>query len=380
MIDFIFLKSMRYEEWRFECLLRYQILLSPHSLQTAIGCTNDKVHQMISISFHTPHLPLSLNLDLASLRGGGSYPSQFYGETQEGREIYVRYRGGHLSVEQSDNDGRKTRLLETDIGPPHDGSMSLAQFCRYFGVTVNGKVPEETDPEARRYTDFSGATTYWTADFGRVTEQTSRRMLETCRKAWPEALLLEPVWNSRHELLDLREAKPDNIRSYRVWLVDGAARLSDIDTHPDEHLLPKEGQLQVSVDYGLWNSTGIPYGNSHLISASKELGRSIYVAGKYRQTDIVEIEDCAFKLRATFPTCDETPREKLSNLATVLLPHLPQTELERVNLGTGEVVSTFTRPIDPAIIHWCSQDDDRWIAVLKDETRGPWVGVRAQRA
>ena len=40
--------------------------------------------------FHTPELPEPLDLDLAELHGGGSCPAQFYGETHEGLEVYVR--------------------------------------------------------------------------------------------------------------------------------------------------------------------------------------------------------------------------------------------------------------------------------------------------
>ena len=104
------------------------------------------------IGFHTPELPPPIGLDLCKVRGGGAFPSQFYGETADGREVYIRYRGGRFSIEI---DGE--RVLEADIGPHLDGEISLSQVCRHFGV--NGEIQGETDPEADRNTDFSGQTT-----------------------------------------------------------------------------------------------------------------------------------------------------------------------------------------------------------------------------
>ena len=95
---------------------------------------------MQMIGFHTPELPEPLGLDLYKLQGGGSCPSQFYGETHDGLDVYVRYRGGTLRVHVGNKPGDDALddglcILETHIGTQYDGTMSL---------TPNG--PEPPDP------------------------------------------------------------------------------------------------------------------------------------------------------------------------------------------------------------------------------------------
>ena len=101
------------------------------------------------IAFHTPEPP-KLNVDLASLSGGGVAPSQFCGETHDGRDVYVRYRGGHLSIQIGTEVGEDAldgeRLLDVDIGPAYDGSVSLSQFCTYFGAQTTGPPRLKTIP------------------------------------------------------------------------------------------------------------------------------------------------------------------------------------------------------------------------------------------
>src|SRR6478736_5784447 len=63
-----------------------------------------------------------LQLDLATLEGGGSCPAEFFGETTDGQEVYVRYRNGWLSVQR----GEET-LLKASIGPGLHGEMLLEQ-------------------------------------------------------------------------------------------------------------------------------------------------------------------------------------------------------------------------------------------------------------
>jgi hypothetical protein len=83
-------------------------------------------------------------------------------------------------------------ILDADIGPPFDGSMSLTQFCANFGVTVNGIIPDETAPDAHRYANLTGQTTFWKAHLNRITIDTARKIVAKAWSAFPNALLVKP--------------------------------------------------------------------------------------------------------------------------------------------------------------------------------------------
>lgn len=188
---------------------------------------------MKMIGFHTPKLPTPLGLDLPKLQGGGSCPSQFYGETHDGLDVYVRYRGGTLRVyvgnEVGDDALRDGNcILEADIGPPFDGSMSLTQFCTNFGVTINGTIPDEADPEAHHYANLTGQTTFWKANLSQITIETARKIVAKAWSAFPNALLVKPITNDKFKLERLELTTPERIDTLHVWLIDGASLLTEI--------------------------------------------------------------------------------------------------------------------------------------------------------
>ena len=59
----------------------------------------------VSFEFHTPELPVPLGLDLARLELDCHGPSQFLGTAHDGCEVYVRYRGGALSIRKAHEPG-----------------------------------------------------------------------------------------------------------------------------------------------------------------------------------------------------------------------------------------------------------------------------------
>jgi hypothetical protein len=101
-----------------------------------------------------------LNLDLAKLRCVGSCPTQGYGETHDGRQIYIRYRGGWLSVELQDPD---ETLLEAHFGDRYDGTLLLGQICDLTGITINGEKPpiDERPMREEGVPDWSGKYVHW---------------------------------------------------------------------------------------------------------------------------------------------------------------------------------------------------------------------------
>ena len=128
--------------------------------------------------YSRPGLPqLRLDLDKASVWGGGSCPTQFKGMTTDGKPFYIRYRGGTLSIELGDSaytafENFRT-LLEQDIGPPLHGDILLDQVCELTGTTLNGKAAAPPSPLECREAgslDFSGQTVHLEVH-GRATSQ-----------------------------------------------------------------------------------------------------------------------------------------------------------------------------------------------------------------
>lgn len=335
------------------------------------------------IAFHTPELPPKLNLDLVSLSGGGACPSQFYGETHDGQEVYVRYRGGHLRVDMADsalgNARNGARILELDIGPAFDGSMSLAQFCTFFGVTINGTLPPETNPRADHFTDFSGQTTYWQAFLPSVTIGTSRDILAATCADFPPALLVQPALDQNDRIEKLVSVTPEDADGYNVYLVEGTTSAADIDFKPEGDVLQKPAQLLIELGFGLWKHPQ-PYCSSMLLDrAAEQLGRTPIQAGIVGMPGGQGIAHSTFRLRAAFPTNNSEMRAQLADLGDVLKRCLPITHLERIDLKTGQSVSELHRPLDPRLRDWCWKGPDRWISLTRDGPNGPWLGVRPVR-
>lgn len=336
------------------------------------------------IAFHTPQLPPKLNLDLASLSGGGVAPSQFYGETQDGRDVYVRYRGGVLRVDVAtsalDDVRDGSTILEARIGPAFDGAISLTQFCTHFGVTIDGKIPSETDPKAYRNTDFSGQTTYWQAFLPRMTRDTSRDILAACRGHFPNAMLVQPLRDQNFKLDRVVEVAPENIASYDAYLIGGASSIAAIDISAADGIVQKPGQLLIALDFQLWKWPK-PYLSDMLPeSAVKDLQRTPIRAGIKDMPDGQGIAHATLRLSAVFRTDASAVHTQLSGIGDILKSFLPITRLERVDLKTGQTMSELNQPLDPKLIEWSRQGPDRWIAVLRDGRVGPWIGVRPARA
>lgn len=335
---------------------------------------------MRRIGFHTPELPAPLGLDLATLDGGGSCPSQFEGKTHDGLDVYVRYRGGTLRIYVGDKPGVEafrdgTCILEADIGPPFDGSMSLTQFCTNFGVTINGDIPAETDPDAHRYKDLSGRTTFWYADLSKITIDTARKIISEAWSSLPNALLVKPIISKEYKLERLEPTTPERIDTSYVWLIDGPSLMTEIDTSPKEYILPKADQLQISIHFSSWQYPSPMY-TSRLSQAVEELGRTFFVPGERNMPKELELTTDSLSLGARFPKEDQGKRDALTRLGKTISQQLPVTTLERVDLATGNSIDRFDTPLDPVIVNWCNSGVDRWVAIDRENRNAPWIGLR----
>jgi hypothetical protein len=75
---------------------------------------------------------VDLGLRVRDLRGGGSCPAQYWGRTDADEEVYIRYRGGGLSIEVG---GVERAAIE--VGPAHHGDISVAQAAALLGLVLN---------------------------------------------------------------------------------------------------------------------------------------------------------------------------------------------------------------------------------------------------
>lgn len=329
------------------------------------------------ITFHTPKLPPPLTLDLASLRGGGSCPTQFEGETYDGRAVYVRYRGGWLSVDIANEPGQKpydgTQLLDIELGPRLDGTIGLATFCRWLGVTVNGAIPVETNYDADEAKDLSGQTTFFRLDASKITLPTARRLLSACCTALPHALLVQAERTPDPRHIHLVDTTPDAAKD-RLWLIDGVTSLADIDLDPDIGIRPKPGQLQIRTFCRLFSYPNPWFTSFALPQAEKALGRPLWEAGIRNLPPEHAIACDSFSLTADFPTADTATRQRLTALGEQLQAILPHTRHDWIDLATGAVTGRVTLPLDPVLADWCAAAPDRWLHI--DRENDQWRGLR----
>jgi len=149
--------------------------------------------------YKRPNLP-QLGIDLVEAHGGGSCPSQFYGRTADGRQIYMRYRNGWLEIwEGTDSDLFQRELLRAEFGPPFDGDILLEQVCDLAGITIRGEKQFLSDAEWRAAAqegpvmDWSGRTTYWARDV-LISPEGGERLAGALAAAFPDLLILESIW------------------------------------------------------------------------------------------------------------------------------------------------------------------------------------------
>jgi hypothetical protein len=150
--------------------------------------------------FYTrPKLP-QLGIDLVDVRGGLGRPSQYWGHMADGREVYLRYDNGWISVSVGNSrDQLEEELLGARIGPMFNGDMLLEQICDLTGITIRGEkqsLSEEKWREAAEkdhILDWSGRTTYWIRDIV-ITKEGGYRLAQELAIAFPGMRILESEW------------------------------------------------------------------------------------------------------------------------------------------------------------------------------------------
>jgi hypothetical protein len=272
--------------------------------------------------YFTPPKAVPLNLDLAQLGGGGYAPAQFFGETHDGREVYIRYRGGNFSVSLEDGpDAAGETILDMKIGPPLHGGISIEQVCNYFGITINGACPPlpapgEILPEGCK--DLSGLTTFYDVWLSSGLD-TQRRFLAVALAAFPGATLLQPILR-KFETVGYRICPTiESLTSDSPRMVLGE--------------LPAEALARLTQEpvwgYGIgdcvleFGTSGFQYpirkyDNSDAKHLRRIIGRTIYLAG--------QVDDClysTFSVHSEIPTGDVSRQGLLKKVDDLLDEFFP---------------------------------------------------------
>jgi hypothetical protein len=322
--------------------------------------------------FYTrPNLP-RLGLDLADISGGGSCPSQFWGRTVDGRPVYIRYRGGHFSVEAgeigADEGSPREVLLEADFGPPLHGDLLLEQACDLAGLTVRGQpllLSEEqfrAAAEHSRILDWSGRTTYWVRDL-LVTEQGGRKFVDALASGFPDFVVLGLWWERASSGNWRRRCRPyDEALSqcpFGLALAFGAdrARIGALVATEPESTIDLQGMFAHSVSFEFrWNTAPVEV---TLPPFFKTLGRP------------VTMDDFRWWGRLSLAFKTEEPKdkafvEKVVDLADVWFSN----QVENVDLLTGEAgdIRTMHRWHSVDLQTWSRAAPDRYIGFTSKKT------------
>lgn len=254
--------------------------------------------------------------------------------------------------------------------------MTATQFCEFFGVTVNGVIPRETNPERERFTDFSGKTTYWNGHLGGITSDTARKVLEAAQATFPDALLVQPVLDEHHRLSHLQQIAPDQCDSFVSFLVHGATSLNEIDTCPANYVLPSKNQLHIHFSFPTWQWPKARLSNPALAAIQKETGTTVYQVGIARQKDVEELATNTLQISTSFPCHDHATRHRLTELEANIRALFPETTVESVDMISCNAISETKELLDPEITRWCANGPNRWVSVGRNSRDGPWIGRR----
>ncbi|MGV7218979.1 hypothetical protein [Bradyrhizobium sp. UFLA05-112] len=334
--------------------------------------------------YFTPPKVEPLSLDLARLSGGGYAPAQFWGETQEGKEVYIRYRGGNFSVTLTNEPGVAdgTRLLDVGFGPPLHGGMSIEQVCNYFGITIDGvcpplPAPEEMQREGCR--DLSGSTTFYDVWLESRLD-TQRRLLAAALAAFPGSTLIQPIWDDQFRTVGYRVCPTvESLTSDFLHMVLDGLTAEALGRLTQEPLRLREiGGHLISFHTSGFHYPIRKHPNGDAERPHGVLGRTIYEAGT--------VDDClygSFSAHSEFPTGDASRQGLLQKFDRLLNEFFPACQVDYFDLKTGhrEQEDAFIMHFDSAIVNWLDAGADRWFSIVDmgDAGNPRFVGSRLAR-
>lgn len=311
--------------------------------------------------FFTPPKVPKVDLRVTSLRGGGACPSQYWGQTPDGREVYIRYRDGFLSfdvAEEPDEEVLYNRdFFDIQLGPPLDGELSAKQLLALTGLKVDvldeGQVSAGTESER----DLSGATTFWSAIGISATKAGAEQFLSVLWREFPDCKVFEISWS-----------QPGGRKKRPLW--------------PGE--TPKDTVLEVVLGAGCpeislryarfkydFPGYGGPDDNSRI---SQEVRREVETVGSIG----CEVKYDSLSLSSEFRTDDAVARTWLEKLDDKLDACFPVVEYTLRDLATGEIIEgeALKTQDDPEITKWVQGASNRFRYIRRAARDLPLIGYR----
>lgn len=335
--------------------------------------------------FHTPPLVDPLNLDLKTLEGGGYAPSQFWGETHDGRKIYCRYRGGRLTIDLADRPGAEldddgVRLLTVGIGPELAGSMPLFQLCQIAGLTINGvqpPAPVGTELLKSGADDLSGRTTFFALRHD-STPRTARRLLSFVEEIFGSLQCIGeptgfdetlPATSIAHETT--RDVKSADVYFLPFSEIDAVSILNARILYSS--IPPREGAPKIRVNFdGFEVGPYRKYHIGYLEDAEQILGRPVYVPLKDHKLGLDSL-----MISGEFLTSDERARRSFALLEREFLNCYPSYQIEYIDLGSQMALDQDAgeETIDVRVADWLLSGRDRYLDFEKLDFDGKSVLV-----
>lgn len=306
-------------------------------------------------SFFTPPVVPPVSLELADLGGGGACPTQFYGNTTDGREVYVRYRGGGLTIHVGNAPGRDplkegTCILDVRLGPVLDGVISLRQFLRLTGLSVPYTLAEDEAEDEEN--DLSGATSFWRAVSLPTTEAGAQAVVDTLRDV--SGQVTEVFWADGKTTRRSLSAGQRPTSNRLEFALAGTV----IHLHYSRFRYDFPGY-------------GMPNGDSEL---SAQIGTEVSISGS-RESDL-KFDNLS--LSADFATGDAAARAALERIGAEIDRHYPVAEYCAVDPLTAQPVDVapLRQREDPRIADWIAAEAGRYRYVRRERGIEGYAGYR----
>ncbi len=312
--------------------------------------------------FFTPPKLRPLNLDLASLDGGGWAPAQYEGKTHDGRHVYCRYRGGGLSVWIANEPGANAYsegacILEERIGPPYHGGLSLGQLCHYTGISINGftpPLPDDLQSHEEVLKDLGGAVTHYNF-IEYSTPLTARHLFNRLGIEAVSAKEKNSDWHVIVTGVDVGGIIVKEIEENDINEQKGNAAVFRLRYFGFDHIHKYSYRTEIF---------------------ERDLGVNLKVAG--------QDEGCRYSnlsIDACFSKEDDLQLRLAIEFNKILNCFFPEVQFQCFDLKNGKrrLDKDYKAPIDLEVLKWILDGEDRWRSVFyvgRDKDNLEYLGYR----
>jgi hypothetical protein len=334
-------------------------------------------------AFFTPPKLEPLNLDLASLSGGGWAPSQFYGELHDGRTVYGRYRGAWLEVYISNTTGGDAYLedncvLTARIGPPFHGGLSLGQFCRYVGITIAGALPpmpSDSQIADDCLLDLSGQTTFMDF-FVTSTAGTAFRLYDEIVTRIPDVIGAQQIDHAQGGYSIRRSASEAS--SYRLVFFRTPSQAAFRGDWPVKLVDIEDDKRRLSfglIQHGAFRPPFKPIGSAVSEALKADVGSPVILVESEKNFLVDHLH-----LRLWFPTDDARTRALTEQIHQIACSCYPLVQVDGFDLTSGARRPDLHHEwhLDPEVMKWIGGSSERWLTAYQEPGTAPpkYIGWR----